>query len=372
VQANFNLGVFYWRGPTGLRRRGDPVQPGHRSDANGDEQAQSDQPRPPQHSSRCAGSSRCRPAACPKEGRSRCRPSTSPSSARDPPASPRPCTPPEHVRALSSSSAGSPVARSSRPTGSRTTRASPRGSVRTGTRRPHARAGRGVRRRGQAVHEHQSIRPEDLDFIVTTEDPRSIGPGRDHRHRRSAEEARRSRRSRVHGTRGLVVRDVRWRALQGQDRCVIGGGDAAVEEALFLTKFASKVYLSTAVMSCAPPNVSRSAASRTRRSRCSGAGWSQRSRATDRRSPGYGCLDSGPRGPLLPVDGVFIFVGVDPVNEVADLVELDDNGYIKIDHDGRTSWPGCTRPVTSPTRNSSRSSPLRPRVLRRRSRHCGT
>ena len=44
---------------------------------------------------------------------------------------------------------------------------------------------------------------------------------------------------------------------------------------------------------------------------------------------------------LLPVDGVFIFVGVHPVNELAiELVKMSDNGYISIDHDGRTSVPG--------------------------------
>jgi thioredoxin reductase len=44
---------------------------------------------------------------------------------------------------------------------------------------------------------------------------------------------------------------------------------------------------------------------------------------------------------LLPLDGVFIFVGVDPVNTTAsDLADLDEKGYIKIDHDRRTTWPG--------------------------------
>ncbi len=44
---------------------------------------------------------------------------------------------------------------------------------------------------------------------------------------------------------------------------------------------------------------------------------------------------------VLPLDGVFIFVGVHPVNELAnELCELSDSGYIKIDHDGRTDVPG--------------------------------
>ena len=41
------------------------------------------------------------------------------------------------------------------------------------------------------------------------------------------------------------------------------------------------------------------------------------------------------------VDGVFIFVGIDPANElVKNMVDFDEIGYLKIDHDGRTSWPG--------------------------------
>ena len=50
---------------------------------------------------------------------------------------------------------------------------------------------------------------------------------------------------------------------------------------------------------------------------------------------------NGDEDEFLPLDGVFIFVGVNPVNALAtDLLDLDDNGYIKIDHDGRTTWPG--------------------------------
>jgi thioredoxin reductase (NADPH) len=50
---------------------------------------------------------------------------------------------------------------------------------------------------------------------------------------------------------------------------------------------------------------------------------------------------SGAPEKVLPVDGVFIFVGVHPVNELAGgLCELSESGYITIDHDGRTSVPG--------------------------------
>ena len=44
---------------------------------------------------------------------------------------------------------------------------------------------------------------------------------------------------------------------------------------------------------------------------------------------------------MLAVDGVFIFVGVHPVNElVTQTCNLDGAGYVVIDHDGRTSVQG--------------------------------
>ena len=123
---------------------------------------------------------------------------------------------------------------------------------------------------------------------------------------------------------------------------VVGGGDAAVEEAMFLTKFASRVHVihrrdELRATKCiqerciANPKVemhySRTVAEII---------------GTDGKVSGVRLeTTNGEPEEMLPLQGVFIFVGVYPVNELArELVKLADNGYITIDHDGRTSVPG--------------------------------
>lgn len=123
---------------------------------------------------------------------------------------------------------------------------------------------------------------------------------------------------------------------------VVGGGDAAVEEALFLTKFATKVYLvhrrdefrATKVI------VERAAAheqvefvlSRTVKS-IEGNG----SKVT-----GVVLASTAGEGDLaLDVDGVFEFVGVDPESGLVNgLAELTAGGYVVANEDGTTNVEG--------------------------------
>jgi thioredoxin reductase (NADPH) len=123
---------------------------------------------------------------------------------------------------------------------------------------------------------------------------------------------------------------------------VIGGGDAAVEEALFLTKFASKVYLihrrdELRATKCIQERCFENEKIEMKWSRvvdeilgADGKVAGLRLRATNDEPD-----------ETVHLDGVFIFVGVDPKSElVADMCNLDENGYVMIDHDGLTSVPG--------------------------------
>lgn len=123
---------------------------------------------------------------------------------------------------------------------------------------------------------------------------------------------------------------------------VVGGGDAAVEEAMFLTKFASRVHLihrrdEFRATKCIQERCRANPKIEEHLSRIPVEIIGEDGKVAGVR------LEStnGQPEELLPVQGVFIFVGVHPVNELAnDLVTLTDSGYITIDHDGRTSVPG--------------------------------
>jgi thioredoxin reductase (NADPH) len=123
---------------------------------------------------------------------------------------------------------------------------------------------------------------------------------------------------------------------------VIGGGDAAVEEAMFLTKFVTRVHLvhrrdELRATKCIQERCFANDKIELELSRIPVeiVGENGKVAALRLESP------AGEPEKLLAVDGVFIFVGVHPVNELAqELCELSESGYISIDHDGRTSVPG--------------------------------
>lgn len=124
--------------------------------------------------------------------------------------------------------------------------------------------------------------------------------------------------------------------------CVVGGGDAAVEEAMFLTKFASKVYLihrrdELRATKCIQEKCFANDRIEVKWSRMVKEVQGDGSRVT---GVVLTATDGSP-DETLPLDGVFEFVGIDPLSElVRDLCEVDAAGFVVTDPEGRTSAPG--------------------------------
>ena len=123
---------------------------------------------------------------------------------------------------------------------------------------------------------------------------------------------------------------------------VVGGGDTACEEALFLTRFASKVYI---IHRRDELRASKIMADRALEHEKVEFLWD----SVVEEGLGDGTKVSGMRvrnvktdeQTVLDADGVFIYVGLIPATKlVAGQVELDPAGYIVTDAHQRTNVPG--------------------------------
>jgi thioredoxin reductase (NADPH) len=129
---------------------------------------------------------------------------------------------------------------------------------------------------------------------------------------------------------------------RNRDVVVIGGGDAAVQEAIFLTNFARKVTIvhrrnrlraTKALEKRAFANSKIDFAWNSVVEEISGGNVVEKVKIRDINSPDM--------GREIPVHGVFIFIGLTPKTEIVrGIVDLDDAGYIVVNRDMQTSAKG--------------------------------
>lgn len=152
----------------------------------------------------------------------------------------------------------------------------------------------------------------------------------------------------VEGEERLTGRGVSWCAtcdgffFKGRDIAVVGGGDSALEEAMFLTRFADSVTLVHRRDSLRGSRIMQERAFSNPKIRpywnaevvaVEGADGVERLRLRDTVTGTDAALDA---------TGLFIAIGHDPRSElVAGQVELDPDGYVRVQHPStHTNLPG--------------------------------
>lgn len=129
--------------------------------------------------------------------------------------------------------------------------------------------------------------------------------------------------------------------FEGLDIAVIGGGDSAITEALYLTRFAKTIKI-----------IHRRKEFRAAKSLVKKAEDHEKIEfildTVVEEAQGYGILENlilrnviNNEKSELTVSGCFVFVGLDPINDIIkDKIDLDDFGYVISGEDMKTNIPG--------------------------------
>ncbi len=129
--------------------------------------------------------------------------------------------------------------------------------------------------------------------------------------------------------------------FKNKDIVVVGGGDAAAEEALFLTKFARKVILIHRRYELRAAKILQENLRRNKKIELL-LNHKLISITGDKTVNSVNAFDNqAKKQTKLEVSGAFIYIGFLPNSKFLEgIVELDDSGYIKVDEKMQTSIPG--------------------------------
>lgn len=122
---------------------------------------------------------------------------------------------------------------------------------------------------------------------------------------------------------------------------VVGGGNAAVEESLYLTKFARKVFIIHRREQLRAVKVLQERAMNEPKIKFEWNSVVERIIGKDGvEGVELKNLKNGEKK-ILPVEGVFVFIGLTPHSDwLGELIARDNDGYIVVDRDMRTNVPG--------------------------------
>jgi thioredoxin reductase (NADPH) len=130
---------------------------------------------------------------------------------------------------------------------------------------------------------------------------------------------------------------------RGRPIAVVGGGDSALEEAIFLTKFASKVTLVHRRQSLRASKIMQDKAQANPKIEFAWNSVVEEIKDSGKREVTAVVLRDVETGAVreIPVDGVFVAIGHTPnTSLVAGALGLDDEGYIATHEGTKTSVPG--------------------------------
>ncbi|CAI8027836.1 Thioredoxin reductase [Geodia barretti] len=130
--------------------------------------------------------------------------------------------------------------------------------------------------------------------------------------------------------------------FQDQRLVVVGGGDAALEEGIFLTKYASEVYIVHRRDQLRASQIMQERAFKNDKIKFIWDTVVEEINGDTEKVTGA-TLKNVKTGEtqLFPIDGVFIFIGHIPNTELfTDVINMDEQGYIIVDEMQRTNING--------------------------------